>query len=75
MHKKFEMKVDTNYYLMDKSIRQRAETVECTSEDGPNCPFLNQKSLVDSVNLNNSVYMQVKQGAIGDTLRSFAATV
>lgn len=67
IHDKFEKKIESNYYMVDKSTRQKAgkASTECLSEDGPYCPFLNDESFNDRVETNNNLYLMAKSSSIG----------
>lgn len=67
IHDKFEKKIESNYYLVDKATRQKAGlgTTECLSEDGPYCPFLNGESFNDRLEANNDLYLMAKSSNIG----------
>lgn len=67
IHDKFEKKIESNYYMVDKSARQKmgAATTECLSEDGPYCPFLNGESINDRVETKNELYLLAKNSNIG----------
>lgn len=70
IHEKFEKKIDTNYFLYDKAFRQKEDSVECASEDGPYCTFLNGKSFNSEIETNNSDYLAYKQATYNDLLRA-----
>jgi hypothetical protein len=69
VREKFEKKLDTNYFLHGKAARQQPGAVQCSSEDGPYCSFVNRKAIVDPVERNNSAYLIAKEGALGEVLR------
>lgn len=74
IREKFERKIDTNYFVYDKAVRQREGSIECTSEDGPYCSFLNGHSFNSEVETSNIDYLAVKNVAMAN-LNYFGADI
>ncbi len=75
IREKFEKKIDTNYFLHSKAARQQSTSVQCSSEDGPYCSFVNKKTIIDNIELNNTEYIIAKNGALGEILRKSSGEV
>lgn len=74
IHDKSEKKIDSNYYLYDKSASQMNPN-ECTSSDGPYCLFVNGESINDRVAYSNEEYQKASQSALGNLIQANAMDV
>ena len=75
IREKFEKKIDTNYFMLDKSMRQQPNAVQCSSEDGPYCPYINGKNINDNIEKNNTEYLRTRNSALGESIRLASAQV